>query len=69
MMMETNEEIWGKNLQNNVDVKQDLKSNQSLVIPGERRWKVMGGDHMAFRGGGQRENQSSPTVYKGGGEL
>ena len=52
MMMETNEEIWGKNLQNNVDVKQDLKSNQSLVIPGERRWKVMGGDHMAFRGGG-----------------
>ena len=49
--METNEEIWGKNLQNNEDVKQDLKSNQSLVIPGERRWKVMGGgDHMAFRG-------------------
>ena len=24
-----------------------------------------GGDHMAFRGE-QRENQSSPTVYKGG---
>ena len=29
-------------------------------------WKVRGGeDHMAFRGE-QRENQSSPTVYKGG---
>ena len=52
----------------NVDVKQDLKSNQSLVIPGGEEVEGYGGggrDHMAFRGE-QRENQSSPTVYKGG---
>ena len=64
MMMETNEEIWGKNLQNNEDVKQDLKSNQSLVIPGERRWKVMGGGGRShgFQGGTEGESVVADSV-------
>ena len=57
-------------MQNNVDVKQDLKSNQSLVIPGGEEVEGYGGGEIIWLSGGeQRENQSSPTVYKGGGII
>ena len=51
-------------MQNNVDVKQDLKSNQSLVIPGGEEVEGYGGggDHMAFRGGTEGESVVADSV-------